>query len=143
MGRGPTRTEHSAGGVLGAAADRPAAGPRRLRAGPGVLLKTPGGFLKDPGGVFKDPGGVFKDPGGVFKGPRGGFSKTPGGFLKTPRGVKIKIFILGFWRIPGRTWPRDPLKRVGPEKWCRSHPKQAPETNSKAVSRPFSIFLGA
>ncbi len=35
-------------------------------------------------------------------------------------------------------WPRDPFQRVGLEKWCRTHPKLAPETNSKAVWLPFS-----
>jgi hypothetical protein len=38
------------------------------------------------------------------------------------------------WTIFGQTWPRDQSKRVGLEKWCRTHPKLAPETNSNAVS---------
>ncbi len=50
----------------------------------------------------------------------------------------LYIFVFGFWPDSGRTWPRDPLQRVGLEKWCRTHPRSAPETNSKAVSRPFS-----
>ncbi len=45
---------------------------------------------------------------------------------------------LWFWQVSGRTWPRDPFQRVGLEKRCRTHPKLAPETNSKAVSWPFS-----
>ena len=47
-----------------------------------------------------------------------------------------------FKQISGRSWPRDPFKRVGPEKWCRTHPKLAQETNSKAASSPFSVLLG-
>ena len=36
--------------------------------------------------------------------------------------------------MSGRTWPRDPRKRLGAERWCRTRPKSAPETNSKAIS---------
>ncbi len=43
-----------------------------------------------------------------------------------------------FWPVSGRTWPRDPLKRVGLEKWCRNHPQLTPETICKPVSWPFS-----
>ena len=32
-------------------------------------------------------------------------------------------FSFGFWPVSGRTWPRDPLKRVGLEKRCINHPK--------------------
>jgi hypothetical protein len=31
----------------------------------------------------------------------------------------------GFWRVSGRTWPRDPFQRVGLEKQCRTHRKSA------------------
>ena len=44
----------------------------------------------------------------------------------------------GFSAFPGRTWPRDRLERAQPEKWCRMHPKSAPETNSKAMWWPCS-----
>ena len=50
-------------------------------------------------------------------------------------GVEISIFIFCFRQIPGRTWPRDPFERVGPEKRCKTHPKSAPEANSKAISQ--------
>ncbi len=44
----------------------------------------------------------------------------------------------GLFRIfPGQTWPRDPLQGVRLEKWCRTHLKLAPETNSKAMSWQF------
>ena len=49
--------------------------------------------------------------------------------------VKIKIFILGFWPIYGRTWPRDPPRSTGPAPHINLHKKSAPETNSKAISR--------
>ena len=35
--------------------------------------------------------------------------------------------------VPGSELGPGPSKRVGPEKWCRTHTKVAPETNSKAV----------
>ncbi len=39
-----------------------------------------------------------------------------------------------FWPVSGRTWPRDPLQRIGLDKLCRKHPELAPETNYKTVS---------
>jgi hypothetical protein len=56
--------------------------------------------------------------------------------------MKIIIFIFGFWTISGRTWPRDPFKRVGLEKWCRNHPKLTQESNSKAVRYYRSLSIG-
>ncbi len=41
--------------------------------------------------------------------------------------LQITIIILGFWTISGQTWPRDPSKRVGLDKLCRTHPKLPPE----------------
>ena len=57
------------------------------------------------------------------------------------QGGRSKLQLLGFWQISGRTWTRDPSKRVGFGKWCRTHTKLAPETNSKAASLPFFILL--
>ncbi len=45
-----------------------------------------------------------------------------------------------FRSFSGRAWPRDPLQRVRLEKWCRTHPKLAPETNQKAISWPCPGF---
>ncbi len=53
-------------------------------------------------------------------------------------GNKRYNFYLGFWPVSGRTWPRDPFKRAGLEKWCRTHPKLAQEINYKTISWPFS-----
>ena len=41
-------------------------------------------------------------------------------------------------QVSGRIWPRDPFQRVGLDKWCRTHPKFAPEINSEAISGPCS-----
>ena len=41
-------------------------------------------------------------------------------------------FSFGLWPVSDRTWSRDPFKRVGLEKLCRTHPKLAPGTNSEA-----------
>ena len=61
--------------------------------------------------------------------------------LKSRNGIVRKSHdFSSFWTISSRTWPRDLLKRVGPEKWCRTHPKSAPETNSKPVSWVFAKF---
>ncbi len=46
--------------------------------------------------------------------------------------------LFAFWQVSGRTWPRDPFQRVCLDKWWRTHPKLAPETNSKAVASPCS-----
>ena len=56
-------------------------------------------------------------------------------FGRKPAKNQIQIIIfIGFGTVSGRNWPRDPFQRVGLNKWCRTHPKLAPETNSNAVS---------
>ncbi len=80
-------------------------------------------------------------PGGQSKPPAR--QRSPNGSTK-PRwltylpslsiGNQNHNFYLVLGWFPGRTWPRDPFQRVGLEKCCRTHPKFAPETNSKAVS---------
>ena len=53
-------------------------------------------------------------------------------------GWKLKFKFPSFWTFPGRSWPRDRLKQVQLEKWCRMHPKSSPETTSKAIWWPCS-----
>ena len=54
--------------------------------------------------------------------------------------MKIIMLILGFRPVCCRTWPRDPFQRVGLEQWCRTHPKFAPETHSKAGPSSFLVM---
>ena len=43
--------------------------------------------------------------------------------------------------ISGRSWPRDPSKRDGPEKLFRTHPESAPKADFKAIRDHF-MFVG-
>ena len=45
---------------------------------------------------------------------------------------KFCILVFGcFDQVFGQSWPQDPFKRVKLEKWCRTRPILAPETNSR------------
>ncbi len=47
---------------------------------------------------------------------------------------RILDFSFGFGSFSCQTWPQDPFKWVRLEKWCRTHSKSAPETNSNDIS---------